>query len=43
MAAENDVLDADVRDGVFYHRGGGEVARVQDVGDVAVHEDVAGF
>jgi len=43
MAAQHDMLDAHVRDGVLDHRGGGEVARVQDVGDVAVDEDVAGL
>lgn len=37
------MLHADVGDGVLDHRGRGQVARVQDVGDVAVDEDVAGL
>lgn len=43
VAAQHDVLHAHVRDGVLDHRGRRQVARVQDVGDVAVHEDVAGL
>jgi len=35
------VLDFQVHDGVFDHGARAEVAGVDDVGDVAVHEDVA--
>lgn len=41
VPADDNVFDLQVRDGVFDHGAGAEVARVQDVGDVAVHEDVA--
>lgn len=41
MAADDDVLDAEIGDGVLDHAGGGEVTGVQDVGDVAVDEDLA--
>lgn len=41
VPAEHDVLDFEVRDGVFDHRRGVDVGRGDDVGDVAVHEDVA--
>ena len=43
MPAYDDVLDLQVHDGVGDDAEGVEVARVQDVGDVAVDEDVAGL
>lgn len=43
VAAQHDVLDLQVHDGVGDDRRGGDVPRVQHVGDVPVHEHVAGF
>jgi hypothetical protein len=43
VAAHHDVVDAEVLHGVFDNGRGAEVARVEDVGDVAVYEDVAGL
>lgn len=43
MAADDDHLDLEVGDGVLDDGGGAEVVGVKDVGDVAVHEDVAGL
>ena len=43
VAADDNVLDFEVDDGVFDDGAGVQVARVQDVGDVAMHEDVAWF
>jgi len=43
VAAQHDVLDLEVGDGVLDDGGGVEVTGVHDVGDVAVHEDVAGL
>ena len=43
VAGDDDVLDFQVHDGVGDDGGGGDVACVQHVGDVAVHEDIAGF
>lgn len=43
VAAEDDVLDFEVDDGVGDDGRGGDVACVQHVGDVAVHEDVTRF
>ena len=41
VAAHDDVLHLQVPDRVLDHRPRAQVARVQDVGDVAVHEHVA--
>ena len=43
MAADDDVLHFEVRDGEGYHSLGGEVCGREDVGDVSVYEDVAGL
>jgi len=43
VAADDDMLDFQVHDGVADDAEGVQVARVQDVGDVAVHEDIAGL
>ena len=43
MAAENNVRDFQVLDGVFDNGGDGYVGRGDDVGNVAVNEDVAGL
>lgn len=43
MPAHDDVLNLEVRDGVGDDALAVEVRRGEHVGDVAVHEDVAGF
>lgn len=43
MPAHDDVLHLEVRDGVGDDAAAVEVRRGQDVGDVAVHEDIAGL
>ena len=43
MAADNDVLDLEVLDGVFDHALRTDVRRVHLVGDVAMHEHVSRF
>lgn len=43
VATDDDVFHLQVHDGVLDHAGRVEVAVVDDVGDVAVHEDVAGL
>lgn len=43
VAAQDDVLDAQVTDGVLDDRGRAQVRRVQDVGDVTVDKDIAGL
>ena len=43
MAADDDVLHFKVRDCEGYNGLGGEVRGREDVGDVSVHEDVAGL
>ena len=43
VAAEHDVFDVEVFDGVLDYGEGVEVGGREDVGDVAVDEDVAGF
>lgn len=43
MAAQDDVFDFEVDDGEFEDAGAAEVVVLDDVGDVAVHEDVAGL
>ena len=41
MSAHDDMFDLEVLDGVLDHTQRVQVARVQDVGDVAVDEDIA--
>ena len=41
VAREHDVLDFEMVDGVVDDGAGGQISRVHDVGDVAVHEDIA--
>ena len=43
MPAYHHVSDTQVLHSVFNNAGGAEVARVEDVGDVAVYEDVTGL
>ena len=43
MPADDDVLDFEVRNCEGDHGLGGEVCGREDVGDVSVHEDVAGL
>ena len=43
VAAENDVRDLHVLDCVFNDGGNGDIGRGDDIGDVAVDEDVAGL
>jgi hypothetical protein len=43
VAAEDDVLDLEVLDAELDGRQQGDVGRVDDVGDVAQHEDLAGL
>lgn len=43
MAADDDVLDAEVLDGVLDDGAGAEITGVHDVGDIAVDEDIAGL
>ena len=41
MPAQNDMFDLEVLDGVLDDAEGVQVARVQDIGDVAMNEDIS--
>ena len=43
MAADNDMLDPEDLDGVFHHRQKVHVARVHDIGDIALNKHFAGI
>lgn len=43
VATDDNVFDAQVLDGIVHDRGGVEVDAADQVGDVAVHKDLAGF
>ncbi len=43
VAADNDVLDLEVLDGVEDNALGVDIGRGDDVGDVSVYEDIAGL